>query len=66
MGVLIQMCFIHVMGGYVNIAQVSKIDGATSTMVYLTDGSKVRSSEDNETPKDFLSRIEKTCGGVSK
>ena len=65
MNVLIQFCFIHVVGGYVNVAQISSITYnsiAKSTDVSIVAEELVHPTGD-KTPEDFLDRVKKTCGG---
>ena len=65
MNVLVQFCFIHVVGGYVNVAQITDIRENSGVQVCLTRATTVSGClpTRDKTPEDFLDRVKKTCGG---
>lgn len=72
MSVLLQFCFISVVGGYVNVAQITSITAECPDLEGVTwNGCKPYVKVDgritgDKTPEAFLKRIEATCGGKSK
>ncbi len=61
MSVLIEFCFIHVVGGYVNVAQIVSV-GSDNTI--LTTNSLVdKIPTGDSSPEAFLKRVMNTCGG---
>lgn len=66
MSVLIQMCFIHVVGGYVNVAQIAEVvqsDSTNHTYVITTTLGRTPIPTGDTSSEAFLRRIEETCGG---
>lgn len=72
MSVLLQFCFIHVVGGYVNVAQISRVaDNSNGKITIYTNELSGGSYAPYSTPidtgdktlEDFLKRIQDTCGG---
>lgn len=62
MSVLIQFCFVQIVGGYVNVAQITRVEGK----VVCTIGNAQCSVTGDKIPSDFLDRVKKTCGGKSE
>lgn len=64
MSVLIEMCFISVVGGYVNVAQIASVDNEINRSKAFVRETTARVWETGDrTPEAFLARIQKTCGG---
>ena len=63
MNVLIQFCFIHVVGGYVNVAQIITITQVGKDVLVKTPDHLFALNTGDKTPEDFLDRVKKTCGG---
>lgn len=66
MSVLIQMCFIHVVGGYLNVAQIQGVGlNPDDNIVYvsMTNPKLASFRTGDKTPEDFLKRVQDTCGG---
>ncbi len=72
--ILVTFCFVQVVAGYVNVAQITQVflnDKDSKTMACLSNDtatSKFDKTADCEvtgdkTPTEFLERVKKTCGG---
>lgn len=72
MNVLIQFCFVQVVGGYVNVAQIVSVDNigqletTPNKQAYVVLASGDVFGTGDKTPADFLDRVKKTCGGKSE